>query len=247
VKVALWAAELAKSFWSHVDAEEPFPRRLRGPIRAMPLTVESIAGLTVTKVCQWLQRNGISQDGGPRDRPLRGCVTADGGHGIIFLDQTDPEDEQRFSLAHELAHFLRDYWRPRQLALERLGAQALDVLDGKRLPTPSERLGALLGGVPLGFHMHLMDRNAQRRPVDSESNDAEICADRLGCELLAPAEHVAAQAMVRSEASSKSLVELLCRYYGLPKVEAGRYARQLMGEAPPVEGWLVSLRKALHR
>jgi hypothetical protein len=163
------------------------------------------------------------------------------------VDAADPEDEQRFSLAHELAHFLRDYWRPRQLARERLGAQALDVLDGKRPPTPAERLGALLGGVPLGFHMHLMDRDAQRRPVDPESNDAERCADRLGCELLAPAEHVAAHALARSEASSKSLVDLLCSYYGLPKVEAKRYACQLRGEAPPVEGWLVSLRRSLDK
>jgi len=243
VKLALWAAELAKGFWSQVGAEEPFPRQLRGAIRAMPLTVEPIAKLTVTKVCQWLQKNGISQGGAAHDRPLRGCVTADGGHGIIFLDAADPEDEQRFSLAHELAHFLRDYWRPRQLALERLGAQALDVLDGKRSATPSERLGALLGGVKLGFHMHLMDRDAQRRPVDCESSDAERCADRLGCELLAPAEHVAAH----SGASLKSLVELLCGYYGLPKLEANRYASQLWGEAMPAEGWLVSLRRSLDR
>jgi hypothetical protein len=217
------------------------------PLRALPLTVESIAGLTVTKACQWLERNGIWQDSVPHDRPLRGCVTADGGHGIIFLEEADPEEEQRFTLAHELAHFLRDYWRPRHLARERLGPHALEVVDGKRSPTPSERLGALLGEVKLGFHMHLMDRDARRKPVDPESDEAERCADRLGCELLAPAEHVAAHAMARSGASSDSLVEVLCGYYGLPKIEANRYAAQLLGEARPVEGWLVSLQKSLDR
>jgi hypothetical protein len=248
VKVALWAAELAKLFWSQVSAQEPFPRHLRGPIRAMPLTVEPIAQLTVTKAYQWLHRNGISQDFSTYDRPLRGCLTADRGHGVIFLDAAGPEDEQRFTLAHELAHFLRDYWHPRQLAIQRLGTRVLEVLDGKRSPTPEERLGALLGAVPLGFHMHLMDRDGQRRPVDSESDDAETCADRLGCELLAPAEHVAAtHAAGGSERSMKSLVERLCSYYGLPKVEATQYARQLLGESTAVEGWLASLRKSLDR
>jgi hypothetical protein len=246
LKVALWAAELAKTFWSQVGGDEPFPRHLCGPIRAMPLTVEPITELTVRRVCQWLRANGIFQSSPTHDRPLRGCLTADCGHGIVFLDAADPEDEQRFSLAHELAHFLRDYWRPRQLAIQRLGAQALDVLDGKRPPTSQERLGALLGGVPLGFHMHLMDRDAQRRPVDSASRDAEICADRLACELLAPAEHVAAtHATFCSEQSAQSLVERLCSYYGLPKGEANRYACQLLGESTPVEGWLVSLRESL--
>jgi hypothetical protein len=214
----------------------------------MPLTVEPIAQLTVTKVCQWLQRNGISQSLSTCDRRLRGCLTADGGHGAIFLDAADPEDEQRFSLAHELAHFLRDYWRPRQLAIQRLGAQALDVLDGQRSPIPHERLGALLAGVPLEFHMHLMDRDAERRPVDFESDVAERCADRLGCELLAPAEHVAVvHAAAGSEQSVTLLVERLCGYYRLPKLEATRYAGQLLGESQPVEGWLQSLRKSLDR
>jgi hypothetical protein len=242
VKVALWAAELARVFWSQVGAEESFPRSLRSAIRALPLTVESITQLSVTKAYQWLQRNGVRRDFSTRDRPLRGCLAADRGHGIIFLDAADAEDEQRFSLAHELAHFLRDYWRPRQLAIERLGAQTVEVLDGQRPPTPGERLGALLGEVPLGFHMHLMDR----KPVDSESGNAETCADRLGCELLAPAEHVAgAHAAAGSQQSMKSLVMRLCGYYGLPSAEATRYARQLLGESTPVEGWLVSLRKSL--
>jgi Zn-dependent peptidase ImmA (M78 family) len=35
------------------------------------------------------------------------------GHGFISLDGSDADDERRFSLAHELAHFLLDYQDPR--------------------------------------------------------------------------------------------------------------------------------------
>jgi hypothetical protein len=202
--------------------------------------------LTIAKVAQWLCRNGSSQRFTISDRSLRGCLIAKCGHGIIFLDARDPEDEQRFTLAHELAHFLRDYWRPRQLAIERLGAQAREVLDGKRVPTPQERLEALLGGVPLGFHVHLMERDGQRRPVDSKSRDAEWCADRLACELLAPAEYVAAaHGTAGSDLFPDALVKRLCQDYGLPKFEAARYAGQLLGHSAPVENWLASLRKSV--
>src|SRR5207248_1718082 len=114
VRVLVWAAELARAFWAEVGADEPFPRKLRDPIRAMPLTLEAIPILTAAAACGWLERNGITHGFSGRDRPLRGCLTASGGYGIIFLDAADPEDEQRFTLAHEVAHFLRDYWRLRR-------------------------------------------------------------------------------------------------------------------------------------
>jgi hypothetical protein len=243
MKVAVWAAELARTFWSHVGAEEPFPRTLRRGISAMPLTLETMSPLTVARVRRWLESNGVAEGIGVADRPLRGCLTAYGGHGIIFLDAGDPEDERRFTLAHEVAHFLRDYWRPRKLALEVLGTAALEVLDGKRSPTPGERLGALMGDVPLSFHVHLMDRDDRRRPVDSKRAEAEACADCLAWELLAPAEHVHANRPANETRSS--LEKRLAGVYGLPAAQAHQYAGQLLGPPLRVELWLEALRTTL--
>jgi hypothetical protein len=125
----LWVSEAAATFWAVAGAEEAFPRDLRRPIaNALPVAVVLLPKLRLSAVDKWLVRQGMTCGLSIRDRALRACLVARYGHGLVFIDGTDPSDEQRFSLAHELAHFIRDYWRPRALAVERLGAGVLEVL-----------------------------------------------------------------------------------------------------------------------
>ncbi len=191
MNVPLWAAELAAAFWAEVGEVEPFPRRLqRSILRALDLSIVLLTRLRLFGVLEWLRRQGIGLPLTDADRPLRACLVCRRGAGFIFLDGADDEAEQCFSLAHELAHFLRHYWRPRQRASARLGGRILEVFDGRRVPDPAERLHALLAGVPLGFHAHLMGRGV--RAAGSVAA-AEEEADRLAYELLAPAEAVVAR------------------------------------------------------
>jgi hypothetical protein len=150
------------------------------------------------------------------------------GHGVALIDGSDGDAEQRFSIAHELAHFLSDYWSLRRRILKRLGAEALRVLDGERPPTAQERLHALLRNVPLGFHLHLMERDSEGKPLTSSIAKAESDADRLAYELLAPAEHVLGDV----PGSKQALVRRLREFYGLPGMQALQYAGVLM---PPVK------------
>ena len=102
------------------------------------------------------------------------------------------------------------------------------MLDGERSPTLQERLHALLRNVPLGFHMHLMERDNEGNPVRSSIVQAESDADRLAYELLAPAEHVLADV----PSGKQALIQKLREFYGLPGIQAAHYAGELL---PPVK------------
>jgi hypothetical protein len=230
VSVPLWTAELARGFWQQAREPEPFPRSLRRAIaRAVSLSIVLLPGLSVRAALKWLQNSGLVCEMPGEDRPLRACLVARGGHGVALIDGSDAENEQRFSIAHELAHFLRDYWSLRRRILLRLGAEALQVLDGERPPTTQERLHALLRDVPLGFHLHLMERDDEGRPVSAQVEQAEEDADRLAYELLAPAEHVLGNDCPRTK---QELERKLREFYGLPSVQASRYAELLL---PPLK------------
>jgi hypothetical protein len=225
VNVPLWAAELAAQFWAEVGEIEPFPRRLqRSILRALDLSIVLLPQLRLFEALKWLRRRQISFSLSEADRPLRACLVCRRGAGFIFLDGADDEAEQRFSLAHELAHFLRHYWEPRRRATARLGGQILEVFDGERRPAPAERLRSLLVGVPLGFHAHLMGRGARAAEALAA---AEEEADRLAYELLAPAEVVLARLQGAADEQRNRAAALLHDAFGLPTAPANHYAEIL--------------------
>ncbi len=236
MSIPLWAAELASAFWAKARALEPFPRNLRRSIaRAVPLSVVLLPRLSVRAALGWLQNCGLVCELAGEDRPLRACLVARRGHGIALIDGADDDAQQRFSIAHELAHFLRDYWNPRRRIAKRLGGDALQVVDGQRPATEQERLQVLLRNVPLGLHLHLMERDGQGNPLTSLVVQAEEDADRLAYELLAPAEHVLGDV----PANNQALVRKLRECYGLPAIQAARYATVLL---PPVKADRLLLR-----
>jgi hypothetical protein len=229
VNAPVWVQELADEFWTLAGGEGSFPRDLRRAVsRATLLSVKGLAGLSIGKVSDWLRRQGVPCLAKERDRALRACLFARDGCGFLFLDADDPEAEQRFSLAHELAHFLRHYHQPRRRAVVKFGIQILDVFDGKRPPTPEERLHALLRNVRVGEHVHLLARDDGQRVASASVAAAEEDADLLACELLAPAPLVVQQTQRRTIRASRDAAEhQLQTTFGLPPTMAAWYATRM--------------------
>jgi hypothetical protein len=245
-------SRLVTEFWSAQPGEpEPFPRDLICPaIFALPVSVHLIPRLTTAGVGRYLRSLGVyfGVDMPGPDRRLCGCLLAHGGHGLILVESTDPPDERRFTLAHELGHFMLDYLEPRRRAIEALGEQIVPVLDGLRPPTHVERMHAVLSEVPLGLHVDLMERTGAGGYASRAIFTAEERADRLALELLAPAADVWAAISNLPEADGQSYqalhrraADLLVERYGLPEAQAQSYAKWLLRQAgyrPGVREWL---------
>jgi hypothetical protein len=235
----------AQEFWALAGAAPIYPCALDMPMLLnLPLAIYAIKHLRVRDVTAWMRSVGIEHCIAGRDRRLHGCLVANRGMGAIFYDAEDTEEEQRFTLAHELAHFLLDYQAPRQRAIAILGETILPVLDGERMPTPTERLHAVLGTVALGTMSHCMERPGEGLP-GSAVLDIEDRANRLALELLAPAalltERLQLPTIPRGfKARLYFLTRLLTGEHGLPANIAAAYARFLLrklGE-PTFRDWL---------
>lgn len=230
----------ADRFWRLVGKPEPFPRALESSIAwALPLAIVKLPHLGIDAVRQWLEKNRIPSDISYSDRSLRALLVARAGKGIIFLDGTDPEDERRFSLAHEVAHFILDYLSPREAVLKYFGETIRDVLDGYRLPTTEERLKGVLRGIKIGSFSHLLDRS------DEDAIDcvyvllAEDNADLLALELLAPQSLVinwlSARGITWTDMAIKVVIyDILIKECGLPKRIAENYGSHIISKNTPV-------------
>ncbi len=221
----VWVVTLAARFWSRVpEPPPPFPRYLAGPVACLShLHLAELPNLTLGVAAAFLKRAGFPIPAGSLDRPLHGCLATLHSRGFILIDSDDPADERRFTLAHELAHFLRDYEEPRRRAVARIGPAVLEVFDGKRPATTAEELSGVLHGVMVGCHTHLLGRDDRGRPASPVVGEAEEAADQLAFELLAPVAAVSGSVTARN-----SLAARLAADFGLPLGRAAEYAGMLL-------------------
>jgi hypothetical protein len=232
-----WMAQSADMFWGAVGPPPTLPRDLRRIVSfGFAIACVSLPDLRVRSVDAWFRQRGAPHQLLCNDRALCGCIVAARGSALIFICSDDSPAQQRFTVAHEIAHYLIDYLQPRQEARAALGAEIMPVLDGDRPPTATERVHAVLGRVKLGVYVDLMAR------VDEQSASpyvlhTESRADRLALELLAPADLVLADlatfpAQMSPFALAQSLNDLLRTKYGLPQSIARGYASWLGRFAP---------------
>lgn len=226
-------------FWQCAGELEPFPRTLERALAfALPLTLVKLPRLRLWDIERYLQQRGILFQFDILTRSVRGCLIAYGGAGIIFLDGTDSTNEQRVTIAHEIAHFMVDYRMPRTNAIQKIGAGVVEVLDGKRAPSLQERVHGILNDAPIGTFYNLIERDPRGNAVEAGVWKIERRADRIALALLAPPSEILTHVNLNAphfEMRQVQTVQVLQEIFGLPENFARAYASNLldaMGKGP---------------
>lgn len=211
---------LANAFWQQAGGRAVFGSPVdveRAASRALPVAILRVSELTTGSICEVLDRIGADPWLDDAPRTLRGCLIADTGAALVLVDDNDPEDEQRMTIAHELAHLLLHYFKPREEAVAAFGTRVLAVLDRTRSSTHGERLSAVLRNVPIEPFRHAMVR---RQPhLAGRVAEMEDDADDLAVELLAPWREVRSM----SDTSAGAIRD----HFGLPAPVAVRLAAMI--------------------
>ncbi len=233
-----WVERTALRFWEQSGEPDAFPRNMEVAVSmALPITIAKLPKLGALSAEQWFANRGTRVCWGQRDRPLRAVLFATDGDGFILLDGTDSPEEQRYSLAHETAHFLVEYQQPRARVVAALGRDVVDVLDGRRRATHAEAIDGVLAGVDVGPHLHAMARGVDG--IDAgEIAESEQRADALALELLAPRD--LATDLLCALGTSRDLVaaaEQCSMAFGLPRDISMRYVRKLRAELDPTPSY----------
>lgn len=235
------SSDLVRDFWRAAGEVEAFPRALERPLSvALPVTLVKLAHLHVHDTELWLRARGIplpfAEEPGAA-RSVHGCIVVLAGHGILFVDGADNAAELRFTIAHEIGHFLADHLLPRRKALAHYGDDILDVLDAKRQPTERERWSSILGGLQLDGYRSYLPRG-EGDDSGLELWRVESRADRIGAALLAPPGLVlsAARGYGYSE-RRKNAIHALTSTFGLPLAPAIQYAEALLYENRAAPTW----------
>jgi hypothetical protein len=221
-----WLDEAVKA--SRLPPATMFPRELADEVELyLPVSLVPLPGLSCHQVRDWLaRRNNFRVDVPEQDRPIHGCMVAHRGLGFIFCEERDPAEVRRFTLAHEVAHFVLDYLLPRMKALAAFGEDIRPVLDGERPLGVLAGLSAMLKRIPLGVQVRLMDRDSSGAICSGKVDAVEHRADRLAFELLAPAAQ--ALPLLAGLPRTRATEELASRF-GLRRRDAEAYARVLLG------------------
>jgi hypothetical protein len=221
----VWVTEHAAIFWAQSQVRVAFPRDLREAVCWLDkLHLHEIPHLTLAGAIACFRKHQIPAVAGCENRPLAGCFAGYRDRAVIGVDSTLHPTEFRFTLAHEIAHYLRDYLVPRQRLVHKLGAQSLEVLDGKRPATLNEQFAAIFRGVTLECHTHFLERDRWGQATTEESRSAEDAADWLAFELLAPCESL----FDGQHTTPETLSAVLISKYGFSVHQAAKYVTILL-------------------
>ncbi len=229
VSVEYWAGW----FWKRAGGRAGFPVDIGyAAMCALEVYIQEAAGLTTFSAVSRLKRDGIRSADGIDERRLHGCIRVSERGAVILVEEKDDEAQKRFTIAHEVAHYILEVRRHQERAADRLGYDFARVLHGFREATPPERIDAWLHNIRTDGLLHFMDRAPAGGYGCARTREAERLADDLAVEILAPRSELTGgiysfgrMGFPESLDAARQIAE---RRFGLPDGIAERYAKRVV-------------------
>lgn len=234
----------ARRFWRLAEGPAGFPVDISYAVMcALEVYVEEVANLTTGEAVARSGGRGVGAHEKIAERAIHGCLLVGRCGAAILVEQNDAEDEKRFTVAHEAAHFILEVKRHQERAALRMGRDFVDVLHGLREATPDERIDAWLRDARADTLVHFMDRAPTGEYGCLRTLNAECLADDLAVEILAPRSELirslSALGSIGFYEALRAARHIAERRFGLPPAIAERYAQrtvwQLRGGASTAE------------
>lgn len=234
--------KISNRFWVDSGLKMECPRPIEDAvIRNLPISIVKMKVLTYQSLSQWFAERNLVGILPHFSESLLGGIFAFKGNALLFVDAKLPSYEMRYTVAHEVGHFLFDYHYKRQKAKATVGDSAEEILDGTRRASLGERVDAILLGIDLKPYYHLLsDQNCisiSRGQIETAEDNADFLAD----ELIAPEDIINE---MYNERGFESIAEASREIAGILDVPEYVVARQIRTKPHDVD-FLSDLRKTL--
>jgi IrrE N-terminal-like domain len=224
---------IAREFWSTADQVHRLNFDILSAVNAsLIIDLIPVQQLSLGNIETWLAARTITIDLHVNDRSLHGALLIKDGSVFMFVDATGDEVQQRFTIAHEVSHFLLDYQLPKERAILALGKEIEDVLNGTSAPTTAQLVLSVIKGINIDPYTFLIEKTGNGSFISWSNFNSENEADYLALELLAPRIMVindtvsSAKRLTYSQFTRKSH-EILMKKYRIPSEVAHQYATEL--------------------
>lgn len=234
--------KISSQFWKNSGLKLSCPRPIEeAVIRNFPVSIVKLRSLSYESLNKWLTDRDLAGVLPHYTGSLLGGIFAFKGDAFLFVDAKLPSYEMRYTIAHEVGHFLFDYHYKRQKAKATVGEKAEEILDGTRRATLGERVDAILLGVDLRPYYHLHSEQNCISITRGQIETAEDNADYLADELIAPEDVVNEMFNERSFESISEGAKEIADILDVPEYVVARQIR-----TKPIDvDFLSDLRKTL--
>jgi Zn-dependent peptidase ImmA (M78 family) len=201
-----------------------------------PIAVHQMEGLDIRKVARAVEQLGGSIETNVLDQyvALAGFLYAHRGGGLIFIERGDTEERRKFTLAHELGHFINEYYEPVYLKYE--ASNTLPLFSEDRTEQTQQVVAARCSPADIHGEAEPIIRGTvdmsvrelvERLHREQRSRFSEIRANLFAAELLMPMEECARVEHENEGASVGELIAALIKRFGVSRSAAAIRVEEL--------------------